>query len=117
RVVSAGMGIGEEINMKLVKDLAEKTGAAIGASRPIAEVRKYLPLNRYIGTSGQKFNGTLYFAVGISGAIQHLVGIKDAKTIVAINNSESAPIFENADYGIVGDFRDILPALIEELDK
>ncbi|MGO3018328.1 MAG: acyl-CoA dehydrogenase family protein [Anaerococcus sp.] len=117
RVVSAGMGIGEEVNMELVKKLAEKTGSAIGGSRPIAEVRKYIPLNRYVGTSGQKFNGSLYFAVGISGAIQHLVGIKDAKTIVAINNSESAKIFENADYGIVGDFRDVVPAIIEELEK
>ena len=117
RVVSAGKGIGEEKNMKLVRDLATQAGAAIGCSRPIAENLRYLPLNRYVGMSGQKFTGNLYIACGISGAGQHLKGIKDATTIVAINNNGNAPIFKNADYGIVGDLKEILPLLTAALDN
>ena len=115
RVVSAGQGIGAQENMKLVEDLAKAAGAAIGSSRPVAETLKYLPLNRYVGMSGQKFKGNLYIACGISGAIQHLKGIKDASTIVAINKSSNAPIFKNCDYGIVGDVTEILPLLAEAL--
>ena len=115
RVVSFGMGIGEEQNIGLVKELAKETGAAVGGSRPVAEVKHYIPLDRYIGLSGQKFKGDLYIGVGISGAVQHLLGIPEVKTIVAINNDESAPFFENCDYGIVGDFHEVLPALIEEI--
>jgi rubredoxin len=85
RVVSAGKGIGDKKNMKLIEQLAKAAGAAIGSSRPVAETLKYLPLNRYVGMSGQKFTGNLYIACGISGAGQHLKGIKDASTIVAIN--------------------------------
>ena len=103
RVVSAGKGIGEKKNMKLIEDLARSAGAAIGSSRPVAETLKYVPINRYVGMSGQKFTGNLYIACGISGAGQHLKGIKDATTIVAINTNANAPIFKNADYGIVGD--------------
>ncbi|BFL71897.1 acyl-CoA dehydrogenase family protein [Anaerococcus nagyae] len=117
RVVSFGMGIGEEQNKEIIKELAKETGAAIGGSRPVAEVKRYLPLDRYIGLSGQKFKGDLYIAVGISGALQHLQGITDVKTIVAINNNESAPFFKNCDYGIVGDFHEVVPALIEEIKK
>ncbi len=117
RVVSAGMGIGEKENMKLIEDLAIQAGAAIGSSRPVAETLKYLPLNRYVGMSGQKFNGNLYIACGISGAGQHLKGIKDATTIVAINKDPNAKIFKNADYGILGDLMEILPLLIEALDN
>lgn len=117
RVVSAGKGIGEEKNMKLVKALAVQAGAAIGSSRPVAETLKYLPLNRYVGMSGQKFNGNLYIACGISGAGQHLKGIKNAATIVAINNNPNAPIFKNCDYGIVGDVLEILPLLTAALDN
>ena len=87
-----------------------------GSSRPVAETLKYVPLNRYVGMSGQKFSGNLYVACGISGAGQHLKGIKDATTIVAINNNPNAPIFKNADYGIVGDLMEILPLLAEALD-
>ena len=111
RVVSAGKGIGEKKNMKLVESLAKAAGAAIGSSRPVAETLKYLPLNRYVGMSGQKFTGNLYIACGISGASQHLKGIKDASTIVAINKNGNAPIFKNCDYGIVGDVAEILPLL------
>lgn len=115
RVVSAGKGIGEKKNMKLIEALAQAAGAAIGSSRPVAETLKYLPLNRYVGMSGQKFRGNLYIACGISGAAQHLKGIKDASTIVAINQNGNAPIFKNCDYGIVGNLLEILPLLIEAL--
>ena len=116
RVVSAGKGIGEQANMKLIEDLAKAAGAAIGSSRPVAETLKYVPLNRYVGMSGQKFTGNLYIACGISGAIQHLKGIKDASTIVAINKNGNAPIFKNCDYGIIGDVNEVLPLLTEALD-
>lgn len=117
RIVSAGMGIGEKENMKLIEDLAVQAGAAIGSSRPVAETLKYLPLNRYVGMSGQKFNGNLYIACGISGAGQHLKGIKDATTIVAINTNPNAAIFKHADYGIVGDLKEVLPLLTAALDN
>lgn len=117
RVVSAGQGIGAKDNMKLIEALAIQAGAAIGSSRPVAETLKYVPMNRYVGMSGQKFNGNLYIACGISGAGQHLKGIKDATTIVAINNNPNAPIFKNADYGIVGDVNEILPLLTEAFDN
>ncbi|GFZ29866.1 acyl-CoA dehydrogenase [Clostridium zeae] len=117
RVVSAGMGIGKRENMHLIEALAEQVGAAIGSSRPVAETLKYVPLNRYVGMSGQKFNGNLYIACGISGAGQHLKGIKDATTIVAINIDSNAKIFKNADYGIVGDLNEILPLLAAALDN
>ena len=116
RVVSAGKGIGERENMALIEDLARAAGAAVGSSRPVAETLKYLPLNRYVGMSGQKFSGNLYIACGISGAVQHLKGIKDASTIVAINTNAGAPIFKNCDYGIVGDVKEILPLLTAALD-
>lgn len=117
RVVSVGLGIGAKENMKLIEDLAIQAGAAIGSSRPVAEDLKYVPLNRYIGLSGQKFNGNLYIACGISGAGQHLKGIKDATTIVAINIDPNAKIFKNSDYGIVGDIMEVLPLLIEALNN
>lgn len=117
RVVSAGRGIGKKENMELIKNLAIQAGAAIGSSRPVAEELKYVPLNRYVGMSGQKFNGNLYIACGISGAGQHLKGIKDATTIVAINNNANAPIFKNADYGIIGNLEEVLPVLIAALDN
>lgn len=117
RVVSVGLGIGKKENMKLIEDLAVQAGAAIGSSRPVAETLKYVPIDRYVGMSGQKFNGNLYIACGISGAIQHLKGIKDASTIVAININPNAKIFKNADYGIVGDLNEILPLLTSALDN
>lgn len=117
RVVSAGKGIGEKKNMKLIEDLAKQAGAAIGSSRPVAETLKYLPLDRYVGMSGQKFSGNLYIACGISGAGQHLKGIREATTIVAVNKNKNAPIFKNADYGIVGDVNEVLPLLAKALDN
>lgn len=101
--------------MKLIEQLAAAAGAAIGSSRPIAETLKYLPLNRYVGMSGQKFSGNLYIACGISGAVQHLRGIKEASTIVEINKNPNAAIFKNCDYGIVGDMMEIIPLLIKAL--
>lgn len=117
RVVSAGKGIGNKENMKLIEDLAIQAGAAIGSSRPVAETLKYVPMDRYVGMSGQKFNGNLYIACGISGASQHLKGIKNASTIVAINKNKNAPIFKNCDYGIVGDVMEVLPLLTAALDN
>lgn len=117
RVVSAGMGVGEQENMKLVVDLAKAAGAALGSSRPVAETLKYVPIDRFVGMSGQTFVGNLYIACGISGAVQHLKGIKDASTIVAINTNANAPIFKNCDYGIVGDLKEVLPLLTEALGE
>ena len=117
RVVSAGKGIGEQKNMKLIEELAKQAGAAVGSSRPVAETLQYVPIDRYVGMSGQKFNGNLYIACGISGAVQHLKGIRNATTIVAINTNAGAPIFKNCDYGIVGDVKVILPLLAKALDN
>ena len=117
RVVSAGQGIGAAGNLSVIESLAYQAGAALGCSRPVAETLRYLPLNRYVGMSGQKFTGNLYIAVGISGAGQHLKGIRTASTIVAINNNASAPIFKNCDYGIVGDWAVIVPLLTQALDN
>lgn len=116
RVVSAGKGVGDKKNMKLIEALAKAAGAAVGSSRPVAETLQYVPLNRYVGMSGQKFKGNLYIACGISGALQHLKGIRDAAYIVAINKDPNARIFKNCDYGIVGDLMEILPLLTAALD-
>ena len=115
RVVSAGQGIGSRQNMKLIEDLAAAAGAAIGSSRPVAETLKYVPIDRYVGMSGQKFKGNLYIACGISGASQHLKGIKEASVVVAINIDPKAKIFRHCDYGIVGDVNEVLPLLTEAL--
>ena len=115
-MVSAGKGIGEKKNMKLIENAGEGCRRGGGFFRPVAETLKYLPLSRYVGMSGQKFTGNLYIACGISGATQHLKGIKDASTIVAINKNGNAPIFKNCDYGIVGDVNEILPLLAAALD-
>ena len=117
RVVSGGRCIGDQKNWRLIEDLAQAAGAAIGSSRPVAETLKYVPISRYVGMSGQKFSGNLYIACGISGAVQHLKGIKTASTIVAINKNGNAPIFKNCDYGIVGDVNEILPLLADALGR
>ena len=116
RVVSIGKGIGGKENLHYGEELAKAVGASLGSSRPVAETLKLVPLDRYVGMSGQKFNGNLYIACGISGASQHLKGIKNAATIVAINKNANAPIFKNCDYGIVGDMFEIMPLLAEALD-
>jgi electron transfer flavoprotein alpha subunit len=109
-IVSVGRGIGEQENISIVEELAKALGAELAASRPICD-NGWLPMERQVGSSGQTVSPKLYFAIGISGAIQHLVGMKGSKTVIAINKDENAPIFEVADYGIVGDLFEIVPAL------
>lgn len=115
-IVSVGRGVGEQSNLHVVEDLAKAFGAELAASRPICDAG-WLPMERQVGSSGQTVAPKLYVAVGISGAIQHLVGMKGAKTIVAINKDSNAPIFEVADYGIVGDLFEVAPALAAEVRK
>ncbi len=115
-IVSVGRGIKEKDNLPVVEALAQALGAELAASRPICD-NGWLPMERQVGSSGQTVAPKVYFAIGISGAIQHLVGMKGSKTVVAINKDENAPIFETADYGIVGDLFEVVPALVEEIKK
>jgi electron transfer flavoprotein alpha subunit len=115
-LVSVGRGIKAPENIPLAEKLAKAMGGEICASRPICD-EGWLPMDRQIGSSGQTVAPKLYFALGISGAIQHVVGMKGSRTIAAINKDQNAPIFEVADYGVVGDLFEIVPALVEELEK
>lgn len=114
RIVSVGRGIKSDEHIALAKALAEALGAELAASRPICDAG-WLPMERQVGSSGQTVAPKLYLALGISGAIQHVVGMKGARTIVAINKDPEAPIFEIADYGITGDLFEVVPAMIAAL--
>jgi electron transfer flavoprotein alpha subunit len=115
-IVAVGRGIKEQKNIELAKQLAEALGGEIAASRPICDAG-WLPMDRQIGSSGQTVSPKLYLALGISGAIQHIVGMKGSRAIVAVNKDSEAPIFEIADYAVVGNLFDIVPPLIEEIKK
>jgi electron transfer flavoprotein alpha subunit len=115
-IVSVGRGIQDAENIDLVRKLAEALGAELAASRPICDAG-WLPMERQVGSSGQTVAPKMYLAVGISGAIQHLVGMKGSRTVVAINKDPNAPIFEIADYGIVGDLFQVVPELTEAVRK
>ena len=116
KIISIGRGIGKEDNMPMIKDLATALKAEIGASRPIVD-SGWLPNSHQVGSSGQSVTPNLYLALGISGAIQHVVGMKGSKNIVAINRDPDAPIFEVADYGVVGDILEIVPKLTEAINN
>jgi electron transfer flavoprotein alpha subunit len=115
-IVAVGRGIKEQKNIEIAKQLAEALGGEIAASRPICD-SGWLPMDRQIGSSGQTVAHKLYLALGISGAIQHIVGMKGSRTIIAVNKDSEAPIFEIADYAVVGNLFDIVPPLIEEVKK
>jgi electron transfer flavoprotein alpha subunit len=115
-IVAVGRGIKEQKNIELAKQLAEALGGDLAASRPICD-SGWLPMDRQIGSSGQTVAPKLYLALGISGAIQHIVGMKGSRAIIAVNKDSEAPIFEIADYAVVGNLFEIVPPLIEEVKK
>src|SRR3989339_1647154 len=114
-IVSAGRGLKKKEDLKLVESLAKALGGALGCSRSVAADLKWLPEEHWVGLSGHKVKPKLYIAIGISGQVQHIAGIRDSKTILAINNDPNAPIFKACDYGIVGDLYEVVPKLIEIL--
>ena len=115
-IVAVGRGIKEQKNIDIAKQLADALGGELAASRPICD-SGWLPMDRQIGSSGQTVAPKLYLALGISGAIQHIVGMKGARTIIAVNKDSEAPIFEIADYAVVGNLFDVVPPLVEEVKK
>jgi electron transfer flavoprotein alpha subunit len=116
-IVSFGRGVRKKEDMAIVEQLATTMGGVVGCSRPIAEDLHWLPVDQYVGLSGQKVNPKLYLALGISGQIQHLTGIRNSRIIVAVNNDPKAPIFEFSDYNIVADLYQMVPALIEAVKQ
>lgn len=113
-LVSGGRGVGSKENFKLLEDLAEVIGGTVSCSRAVVE-NEWLPVDRQVGQTGKTVRPNVYFAIGISGAIQHTAGMEEADIIVAINKDEDAPIFDVADYGIVGDLNKVVPQLTEML--
>lgn len=116
-IVGVGLGFDAQEDLKLADELARALGGEVGCTRDVAENRKWLPKSRYIGITGVNASPDLYLAVGVSGQMQHVYGVRGAKVIAAINSSKDAPIFRSADYGIVGDLYDILPQLTEALSR
>ena len=114
-VVCVGRGLDKQEDIDLARQLAQVLGGEVGCSRPIAEELQWLPEEVYIGISGKKVKPALYLGIGVSGQVQHITGIRDSKVIFAVNKDENAPIFEAADYGIVGDLYSVVPMLIDEL--
>ena len=115
RIVAAGRGFKAKEDLQLAEDLAATLEAEVACSRPLAEGSEWMPRDRYVGISGQQVSPELYVALGISGQIQHTAGMQDSKTVVVINNDEKAPIFAGADYVVVGDLYEVLPALTQAL--
>jgi len=113
KIICVGRGISKKEDIQMAKELAELLGGEVGCSRPIAEDYNWLPVECYIGLSGQKVKPQLYLAMGVSGQVQHIAGLRDSKIIVGIDRNEHAPIFDSVDYGIVGDLYEIVPSLIE----
>lgn len=116
-IVSFGRGVRKKEDIALIEQFAQAVGGVVGCSRPIAEDLRWLPEEQYIGLSGQKVSPKLYFALGISGQIQHLTGIRNSRIIVAVNNDPKAPIFEFSDYGIVADLYQLIPAFTEAVKQ
>ena len=114
-VVAAGRGFAEEGDLALARELCDKIGAGLGCSRPLAEGVNWMPTETYIGVSGLMLSPKVYIGVGISGQMQHMVGVKSAGTVFAINKDKNAPIFKQCDYGLVGDLKTVLPALTAAL--
>ncbi|MBP1764239.1 MAG: hypothetical protein H6Q65_1297 [Firmicutes bacterium] len=117
RVVGVGRGLGKEEDLAMVHQLAEAINGEVGCSRPIAEGEKWMPKETYIGVSGLMLAPEVYIALGISGQVQHMVGINRSKVVIAVNKDKNAPIFKQADYGIVGDIYKVVPAMIAQLGK
>ncbi len=115
RIVACGRGFRAEADLALARELASALGAEVGCSRPLAEGQEWFSKDRYVGISGQHVGPEVYVAVGISGQLQHTAGIQESKAVVAVNNDPEAPIFAQADYGLVGDLYDVLPALAAAL--
>lgn len=117
KIVCVGMAMDKEEDLQMARDLAEVIGAEIACTRGIAEERHWLPVESYIGISGATIRPRLYISLGVSGQIQHVIGMRDSQIVVAINNNDQAPIFNSADYGIVGDIYEIVPLLTRELQS
>lgn len=115
RVVGIGRGLAQQSDLKMIEEFAAALGAELGCTRPIAEGEKWMAAERYIGISGAMIKPDLYVALGVSGQVQHMSGANQAKTIIAVNKDKQAPIFKQADYGIVGDIYTVIPALIQKL--
>lgn len=116
-IVSFGRGLKKKEDIPIIEELAKTVNGVVGCSRPIAEDLKWLPIDQYVGLSGQKVAPKLYIACGISGQIQHITGIQNARVVVSVNTDSNAPIFEYADYGVVGDLYKVVPAMTEAFRK